>query len=211
LEVFFARQAPGTGIAPHTDGANFVQTSHLGLLVPDAPPGAVRIEAGVEVRGWVEGKVWVCDTSFVHSTFNGGAEVRLWSFSLFIIYLLYCIHCYLLLAARPACTPEIRRPLSTEPPPPPSFQSVLIHLILPNLPFLPPAPQDRVVLILRHWHPELAPLERVATRFLFEALDDAAPGALAAAAAAVEARVRALRRGAGKGGKGGGGGGFGRR
>ena len=35
LEVFFARQEAGTGIKPHTDYCNFIQTSHLGLHVPE--------------------------------------------------------------------------------------------------------------------------------------------------------------------------------
>lgn len=35
LEVFFARQPPGTGIKSHTDFVNFIQTTHLGLQVPE--------------------------------------------------------------------------------------------------------------------------------------------------------------------------------
>lgn len=35
VEVFFARQAPGSGIKPHSDGCNFILTSHLGLDVPE--------------------------------------------------------------------------------------------------------------------------------------------------------------------------------
>ena len=37
VEVFFAKQAPRTGIKPHTDFTNFIMTSHLGLDVPDPP------------------------------------------------------------------------------------------------------------------------------------------------------------------------------
>ena len=33
--VCFARQAPGSGVAPHSDGRNFILTSHLGLKIPD--------------------------------------------------------------------------------------------------------------------------------------------------------------------------------
>lgn len=32
--VCFARQAPGSGVQPHSDGRNFILTSHLGLQVP---------------------------------------------------------------------------------------------------------------------------------------------------------------------------------
>eukprot|EP00887_Chlorella_sp_A99_P002049 scaffold18.g2049.t1 len=35
LEVFFARQVAGTGIKSHTDFVNFIQTSHLGLDIPE--------------------------------------------------------------------------------------------------------------------------------------------------------------------------------
>jgi aspartate beta-hydroxylase len=37
VEVFFAKQAPGTGIKPHTDFTNFIMTAHLGLDVPPPP------------------------------------------------------------------------------------------------------------------------------------------------------------------------------
>ena len=33
--VCFARQAPGSGVQPHSDGRNFILTSHLGLKVPE--------------------------------------------------------------------------------------------------------------------------------------------------------------------------------
>lgn len=37
--VCFARQAPGSGVQQHTDGRNFILTSHLGLQVPDGTYG----------------------------------------------------------------------------------------------------------------------------------------------------------------------------
>jgi len=33
--VCFARQTPGTGVGAHTDGRNFILTSHLGLKIPE--------------------------------------------------------------------------------------------------------------------------------------------------------------------------------
>lgn len=33
--VCFARQAPGSGVGPHSDGRNFILTSHLGIKVPE--------------------------------------------------------------------------------------------------------------------------------------------------------------------------------
>ena len=64
--VCFARQAPGSGVAPHSDGRNFILTSHLGLRVPDG----CWIKSGNEERTWEEGKLTTLDTSFEHSTGN---------------------------------------------------------------------------------------------------------------------------------------------
>lgn len=33
--VCFARQGPGSGVQPHSDGRNFILTSHLGLSIPE--------------------------------------------------------------------------------------------------------------------------------------------------------------------------------
>jgi len=67
VEVFFARQAPETGIKPHTDFTNFILTSHIGLDVPES-------ECWMQVGGgkywWKNGEAVVADTSFIHSTDN---------------------------------------------------------------------------------------------------------------------------------------------
>lgn len=70
--VCFARQAPGSGVAEHSDGRNFILTSHLGLKVPEG----CWIEVGGERSGWSEGKLTTLDTSFVHSTGNPTTEER---------------------------------------------------------------------------------------------------------------------------------------
>ncbi|OSX81108.1 hypothetical protein BU14_0027s0130 [Porphyra umbilicalis] len=81
VEVFFARQAAGSGIAPHTDGCNFILTSHLALI---AQADKAYIDVGGVRRYWAEGKAMVFDTSYVHSTMNTGDAsryvllVRLW-------------------------------------------------------------------------------------------------------------------------------------
>ena len=64
--VCFARQAPGSGVQPHSDGRNFILTSHLGLKIPND----CWIQVGKERRGWEEGKLTTLDTSFSHSTGN---------------------------------------------------------------------------------------------------------------------------------------------
>ena len=68
VEVFFAKQAPRTGIKPHTDFTNFIMTSHLGLDVPDPPLSWMKV--GEETKCWENGVGLTADTSFVHSTSN---------------------------------------------------------------------------------------------------------------------------------------------
>ena len=53
LEVFFARQTAGTGIASHTDDVNFIQTSHLGLRVPE---GDCWMKVGGRAPRWARGR-----------------------------------------------------------------------------------------------------------------------------------------------------------
>lgn len=136
MEVFFARQEGNTGIKPHTDNANFIQTSHLGI---DIPEGQCWIKVGNFTKEWRNGKVIICDTSFIHETRND-ADV------------------------------------------------------------------DRYVLIMRHWHPELTPLERVAAQFLFDAVDDTSPQGLKVAQKKAAKAVKALSGSAVRKGRGGGGG-----
>lgn len=69
--VCFARQAPGSGVRPHSDGRNFILTSHLGIRIPDG----CWIEVAKERRSWDE-RLLTIDTSFVHSTGNPTGEDR---------------------------------------------------------------------------------------------------------------------------------------
>ena len=70
--VCLACQAPGTGVKPHSDGRNFILTSHLGLSIPE---GCWIEVAGIR-GGWQEGKLTTVDTSFVHSTDNPSERAR---------------------------------------------------------------------------------------------------------------------------------------
>ncbi|KAL7471708.1 hypothetical protein ACHAXS_012009 [Conticribra weissflogii] len=70
--VCFARQTPGSGVAPHSDGRNFILTSHLGLKVPEG----CWIKVGEEEQTWLEGKLTTLDTSFEHSTGNPTSDDR---------------------------------------------------------------------------------------------------------------------------------------
>ena len=74
--VMFARQVPGTGVAPHSDARNFILTAHLGLKVPKEADKA-WIKVGTEQRNWAENEAVVFDTSFQHSTFNESEEDRM--------------------------------------------------------------------------------------------------------------------------------------
>jgi hypothetical protein len=71
VEAFFARQAPQTGIKPHSDGCNFILTAHLAL---SAPPMRSWISVGGERRFWENGKVLIFDTSYIHETYNESAD-----------------------------------------------------------------------------------------------------------------------------------------
>ena len=64
--VCFARQAAGSGVQAHTDGRNFILTSHVGLKVPEG----CWIKVGEEESTWETGKLVTLDTSFLHSTGN---------------------------------------------------------------------------------------------------------------------------------------------
>ena len=70
--VCFARQGAGSGVQPHTDGRNFILTSHLGLKVPEK----CWIKVGEEEQSWEAGKLTTIDTSFEHSTGNPTDEDR---------------------------------------------------------------------------------------------------------------------------------------
>lgn len=121
VEVFFAKQAPQTGIKPHTDFTNFIMTSHLGLDVPPAPQSWMKV--GEETRYWENGKGMCADTSFIHSTYNESET------------------------------------------------------------------EDRYVLIIRFWHPELTDHEKNGVQFLFDAFEDLSPEGLANSQVKAKARA----------------------
>jgi hypothetical protein len=72
---------------------------------------------------------------------------------------------------------------------------------------------DRIVLIMRHWHPETTAIERRAAQFLFDCVDDPTPEGIKAA----QRRAKGALAAAGSGRKKGkaavssGGGGFGKK
>lgn len=64
--VCFARQTPQTGVQPHSDGRNFILTTHAALKIPTG----CWMNVAEQKREWEEGKCLTLDTSFVHSTRN---------------------------------------------------------------------------------------------------------------------------------------------
>lgn len=70
----FARQPHGSGIAPHCDGNLLGLTAHLGLAIP--PSDDCWIEVRGERRQWREGQLLLMDTTYTHSTHNGGTSDR---------------------------------------------------------------------------------------------------------------------------------------
>lgn len=123
LEVFFARQDGNTGIKPHTDNANFIQTTHLGI---DVPEGECWIKVGDHTREWKNGGIIICDTSFMHETMNHSDNAR-------------------------------------------------------------------YVLIMRHWHPDVSDVEKIANEFLFAALDNGTSSGIITAQRDAEKKLKALR------------------
>jgi aspartate beta-hydroxylase len=95
--VCFARQAPYSGVQPHSDGRNFILTIHVPLQIPTG----CWIEVAGDRRTWQAGKLLTIDTSFSHSTSN-------------------------------------------------------------------PTPEERYVLIIDVWHPELTKVERDALEFIYD-------------------------------------------
>lgn len=73
LEIFFARQDGKTGIKSHTDNSNFIQTTHLGI---DVPEGECWIKVGDFTKEWRNGEAIICDTSFMHETQNNSERDR---------------------------------------------------------------------------------------------------------------------------------------
>ena len=71
--VMFAKQAPGSGVQPHSDGRNFILTAHLGLKVPEE--GCWISVAGVK-KSWKRDGLIVFDTSFTHETSNESNQDR---------------------------------------------------------------------------------------------------------------------------------------
>ena len=73
--VMFAKQKPFSGVAPHSDGRNFILTGHLGLKIPKEIEKC-WIKVGGEKVSWKSNELIIFDTSFIHETMNDTDEDR---------------------------------------------------------------------------------------------------------------------------------------
>jgi hypothetical protein len=75
-EVFFASMTGPSEIKLHSDFTNFVLTSHLALDIPRSGENVCRLTIGDETRQWMNGHVYVFDTSLLHSAVNESDQMR---------------------------------------------------------------------------------------------------------------------------------------
>ncbi|HVJ88918.1 MAG TPA: aspartyl/asparaginyl beta-hydroxylase domain-containing protein [Labilithrix sp.] len=70
--ISFLAMQPGTRLPPHSDRANWLVSTHLGLVVPEG----CGIRVGGETRTWPVGKCISFDNSYEHSAWNDSDSVR---------------------------------------------------------------------------------------------------------------------------------------
>lgn len=70
--VMIAKQLPGSGVKPHSDGRNFILTCHLGLEIPED----CSITVAGQKKNWKQDKAIIFDTSFIHETENNSNQSR---------------------------------------------------------------------------------------------------------------------------------------
>jgi len=76
VEVFFASMQPFSDIKPHSDGVNFLLTSHLPLDIPENGQNKCRLTVGDHTKQWLNGKIMLFDTSILHSAINDTDQTR---------------------------------------------------------------------------------------------------------------------------------------
>ena len=74
--AMFSIFEPGKHLKPHRGPYNGVLRLHLGLIVPDTPPGTVAIRVADEICQWEEGKVLIFDDSYEHEAWNHSEQTR---------------------------------------------------------------------------------------------------------------------------------------
>ena len=74
--AMFSIFEPGKHLPPHRGPYNGVLRFHLGLIVPDAPAGAVAIRLADRICSWVEGSALIFDDAYEHEAWNRSSEIR---------------------------------------------------------------------------------------------------------------------------------------
>jgi beta-hydroxylase len=74
--AMFSILEPGKRLQPHRGVYNGVLRLHLGLIVPNTPPGGVGIRVENEICHWEEGKVLIFDDSYEHEAWNHSKQTR---------------------------------------------------------------------------------------------------------------------------------------
>lgn len=75
-EVFFTSMKPHSEIKMHSDGVNFLLTSHLPLVIPQNGKNKCRLTVGDDTKEWLNGKIMLFDTSIMHSAINDTDGMR---------------------------------------------------------------------------------------------------------------------------------------
>lgn len=74
--AMFSIFEPGKHLPAHRGPYNGVLRFHLGLVVPEAEPGAVAIRVADSTCEWREGSALIFDDAFEHEAWNHSGEVR---------------------------------------------------------------------------------------------------------------------------------------
>ena len=74
--AMFSIFEPGKHLKAHRGPYNGVLRFHLGLIVPDVPPGTIAIRVDDQVCGWQEGKALIFDDAYEHEAWNHSQATR---------------------------------------------------------------------------------------------------------------------------------------
>jgi beta-hydroxylase len=74
--AMFSIFEPGKHLPAHRGPYNGVLRLHLGLIVPEAPPGTIAIRVADRICSWREGRVLIFDDAYEHEAWNHSDAVR---------------------------------------------------------------------------------------------------------------------------------------
>lgn len=74
--AMFSVLEPGKHLPAHRGPYNGVLRFHLGLIVPEAPPGMVALRVADQMCEWAEGRALIFDDAYEHEAWNRSESVR---------------------------------------------------------------------------------------------------------------------------------------